>query len=452
MAVGNINIISEPIIVDANSHPSLNCSFAVDNMSNPLVATSVNTWINYITSPSPVSGNVYSITYTVNMNDSYNTREGYITISGVDVSGDTISANYYVGQEGKIKQESFYPVWKQIKYSLYPVISDYIDYTLVVSSGSSYNLRSYTIDSTNSIELNSIIADNISDSLDLKNIDDGTGNFVKSNTAIKRFQLFKDFNGVNSLCGDYNVYNDWSYVDYNNEGDIVYLSNPISYVLDSRQLFMFTIYGKSNSAETKVWINDILDSSAVTHGHYTFIQNLDLTQWPGDFENSFNNDFLHYYYGNVHSDADMILNVNNVYRYNVINSCKQYCLYYLNARGGWDSLLVDGKAIRTDKYTNYTYSQNYSNINKANWGLINYRKDVNPTWQLSTGYLMDSQAEKMHNILGSTKVYLHDLESNEIHSVIVNNNNCEYKTFNNQGRKMFVYTIEVEASQKQERR
>lgn len=450
---GEINIITSPVTVNAYPHSGLTCEFElVDMIATSITITTSYNWIHPTPNPTHVSGNVYSAVYEVSQHQLYSPREGTLWIAGTDVNGSPVNVQYYITQLAAVRTESFWPVWKQLKYSMHPITEEYIDYTLDVSDGSSYKLRSYTNDYVSSIEINDIAADHVYDSLSLNQTDTGHGNFVKSDTAIKKFSLYKDLENVHTLCGEYMVTNDWSYIDYPLSENEVYLSDPISYVLDSRQLFLFTLYGRFADSSAKVWFNDTLDNSAITFGHYTFVQNLDKAQWPGDFEpQSFNNDFLHYFYGSVHNDTNMILNFNNIYRFNVINSCKQYCLYYLNARGGWDTLLVDGKAIRSDKYTNSTYSKNYSNLNKANWGVVNYRKDVNPTWQLSTGYLLDSQAEKMYNILGSTKAYLHDLNSDEIYSVIINNKNCDYKTFNNQGRKMFVYTIEVEASQKQQR-
>lgn len=450
---GKINILTPPTTF-SSYYQTGSCEFeTVDMIETSITVTSSYNWITPTPSPTHISGNVFSASYEVSNNLYYTPREGTIWIAGTDVNGNPVNVQYSITQQAAARKEEFWPVWKQLKYSASPVTEEYIDYTLNVSDGAVYKLRSYTNNYINSIEINDIAADHVYDSLNLNQTDTGHGKFVQSTTAVKQFSLYKDVDNIHSLCGEYNICNDWSYTNYPLTQNEIYLSDPISFVLDDRQLFLFTTYGRFVDSNINVWFNDVLDNSGTIYGHYTFVQQLDKAVWPGDFEpQSFNNDFLHYFYGSVHNDGNMILNFNNVYRFNVINSCKQYCLYYLNERGGWDSLLVDGKVIRTDKYTNYTYSKNYSNLDKSNWGLVNYKKDVNPTWQLSTGYLLDTQADKMHNLLGSTKAYLHDLNSNEIYSVVVNNNNCEYKTYINQGRKTFVYTIEVEASQKQERR
>lgn len=450
---GSIVLVEPSINVSANQHTGLTFDFNVTNIvTSSLTITTPETWIHTITTPTQVSGSTYRATYEVSYQMSYEPRSGSIYVRGIDTTGDYVQVYFSVSQDAAIRTSDFYPIWKEIKYEEHPVYENYIDYSLVCSDGASYKLRSYTNNSSNSIVVNDIAADHVYDSLVLRQNDAGHGVFVRSDTAVKNFKLYKYTQDGLSLCTDYTIANDWSYIDYPIQENVVYLSDPISHVLDSRQLFLFTFYNRFADNPVIVKLNSITETSITSNGHYTFVQNFDVAEWPGDFEpQSFNNDFLHYYYGSVHEGGNMILNFNDVFRFNIINSCKRYCLYYMNARGGWDTLLVDGKIMRTDNYTNNTYEQNFSSADKSNWGVVNFSKDVKATWQLCTGYLLDSQAEKMYNILGSTKAYLHDLTTGELWSVVVNNKKCEYKTYTNQGRKAFIYTIEVEASQKMKR-
>lgn len=52
----------------------------------------------------------------------------------------------------------------------------------------------------------------------------------------------------------------------------------------------------------------------------------------------------------------------------------------------------------------------------------------------------------MYHLLESTKVYLHNLETNEIIPVIITNAQCEHLTYTNNGKKPYYYNITVEES------
>ena len=43
------------------------------------------------------------------------------------------------------------------------------------------------------------------------------------------------------------------------------------------------------------------------------------------------------------------------------SGCGDYVLYYLNARGGWDSFLYTGFCKRSDSITQYTFDHSYNN-------------------------------------------------------------------------------------------
>ena len=47
-------------------------------------------------------------------------------------------------------------------------------------------------------------------------------------------------------------------------------------------------------------------------------------------------------------------------------------------------------------------------------------------------------------------MFLHNLKTNKIMPVVVDNNEAEYKTFKNNGKHMVNYTINVKASQKKQ--
>lgn len=134
-----------------------------------------------------------------------------------------------------------------------------------------------------------------------------------------------------------------------------------------------------------------------------------------------------------------------VRQYRVKKTCAQYCIYYLNAHGGFDHLLINGNTLRTDAYTHSEVTRDIDNTT------LRHSRDYASTtikrkWQLHTDTLTDAQWALTHHILGSTQVYLHDLEADEITPVVITSSQAEYKTYRNQGNKKSHLTIEVEAS------
>lgn len=131
--------------------------------------------------------------------------------------------------------------------------------------------------------------------------------------------------------------------------------------------------------------------------------------------------------------SDVVAVQNYVYK----GTNKNYALYYVNAYGGWDSLAIRGNVTQTDKIQSQTYK------NKTN-GKVKYLNTITPSWQLYTDSMNDGS--KMHHLLESTEVYLHNLETDEIIPVVITDSECVYKTYANQGNARFHYTINVEAS------
>ena len=121
--------------------------------------------------------------------------------------------------------------------------------------------------------------------------------------------------------------------------------------------------------------------------------------------------------------------------YNVVDTCAKYVLYYQNAYGGYDSLLIEGMSSEEDAVSRKTMSD----ID----GKKNYLNDISKTITLHTSWMTDEESLRMHHLLNSNLVYLHDLELNEVYPVILNNSNTQYKTYKSNGCKLVNYTIDV---------
>ena len=137
--------------------------------------------------------------------------------------------------------------------------------------------------------------------------------------------------------------------------------------------------------------------------------------------------------------------------YEVRETCAEYALYYLNAHGGYDHLLINGTSKRTDNIKRTEITRVVDNTTLKH-GRNDVHTEITRTWRLNTGHLTDAQWAKTHHLLGSTHVFLHNLDSGEIVPVVIKANKADFNTYRNKGRRMSQLSIDVEESTKRERR
>ena len=133
--------------------------------------------------------------------------------------------------------------------------------------------------------------------------------------------------------------------------------------------------------------------------------------------------------------------------YDVVKPCARYALYYVNAFGGWDSLLTAGNDKRVDNYTRSTYKKVYSPADLSDRGAVNYRNDIERTISLVTDWLTDEESARMYHLFGSTNVLLHDLVDDIIRPVTITAKSWTEKSFRNNGAKLVNYQIDVTIAQ-----
>lgn len=133
------------------------------------------------------------------------------------------------------------------------------------------------------------------------------------------------------------------------------------------------------------------------------------------------------------------------------DTCKRYVLYYRNAYGGYDSLLLDG-AKRAENYARATIGRWADNSIPAQREVFDYRNDIEEAWTLRVNALTDAQAERMPQVVGSTDAYLCDLNTNTLVPLNLTDAACEVKTYRNQGGKRIDYQITAKRAQRRERR
>lgn len=237
---------------------------------------------------------------------------------------------------------------------------------------------------------------------------------------------------------------DWSY----SSSSRVVLSDPITNLLDYRQFLMYTIKAGTPDVSTSITVSlegTQIDSFTISgYTYYNYIKNLSGLSYSGEFSYAYSYDFF----------VDQNIIIPGTYntltigpsKYVVTNTCYKYCLYYQNQYGGWDSLLFRGREIQKDNLSRLSYKKNYV-AQSTDFNKVDYLTTISESWELNTSYLDDSESSKMINLLGSNRIYLHDLNSGKITPVNVTNSVCEHKTYKNQGRKMASYIVEVYASQ-----
>jgi hypothetical protein len=249
----------------------------------------------------------------------------------------------------------------------------------------------------------------------------------------KNFDVYVDGNFARS----YYFINDYSYnfdrlVERSQPNNTVILSNPINKKIDRRQVFLYSLFTpvKTDLPTNIIYYDDVhvIQSTRTTSTQQWLILDDKL--------------YLH--------DRATKLSVNGD-TYDLVDSCSRYCLYYVNAIGGWDSFLIDGNDKKTDNITRYSTIKNFDNT-KTDFEKKNYISIINPKITLYTGWLNDDESSRMYNLLETNEAYLHDLVDGSIVPINILNNTCEYKTFTNNGKHKFNYTIEVEVAQSKIRR
>lgn len=322
------------------------------------------------------------------------------------------------------------PIWKDYYVSFGNVAS--VDYEIrltdetVIFSGRAYRRPDET---SLKVKINDICADYL-ESLTLR-----TEEGFASNDVATEFRVY---NSSGSLIKSVTFVNDWSY-DYDRE-DTGVLSDPINRIFDVRMPLLYTI----SEAQT-IYI--------------------DAEGTSGDFSIDFSADF---HFGSqwkwsVEAGSSGTLTLKNVFgvsgivkigdiEYRGITSCHTHALYYINAYGGWDFLLLEGRTIEKDSYTRQQHQREYSNAVASERGTKNNLNEVAKSYVLNTGWMKNEEAAKMHHLLGSTEVYLYDLEKSRMIPVVITDNECKYKTFQNEGGKLVEYEINVKVAKQMIRR
>ena len=425
------NALNTSLNVSQAEHYKQPISFKVDDLraSNLEQVYTLNVemknLLNYeITShPSWVeiqSSTATAITVKVLSNPTYKDREGKIIYSTMDVDG-----NYYDFSSNVFQSRSIfigqYPTWKDVFVPI-PRTSDdetSITYSVSVMNNETseyevvYRGNAVFTDKDPEINITEIVRDYVEDNIAIS----GEAGYTQK-IDLTKVILNTGEEGDNLVASLYYYY------DYSFDKDFKLARNmPILNYFDARQNIFLSFLNLSG--ETNI--------IRISAGGRLLRLRFDT---PGIFHHKL-----------AHYDGNIIVNTpDKSTTLTSKNTCAKYAIYYLNPLGGWDQLLIEGKVVKTIKLENKSYKRNFDN-NTNEFENKHYLKNLTTSYKLTTGYLTDAQAKLMPNLIETTKAYLCELDTNNYIPVLINTTSVDIKTYRNQGRKLFTYTIEVQESQ-----
>lgn len=307
---------------------------------------------------------------------------------------------------------TYIPIWRDTFVDLGAV--DVATFTVTLDSDQSVLYSGKAVrrpdEATLTVRVNDIVADLLG--RDLLALDDpftGYGAFTAAVTV--------SGNGVTSQL---TFINDWSYDRSKTYGSTFILSDPVNGLVDGRQrLAVSGVFGGSERVSYTKTDGTTSTAAVGITGAGTWLTDL----------------------GTVPNLAAVSL---GGVTWRVDSLCGEWALHYINASGGWDTLLMRGGGKRTDRITRYEHNRSHDNSDPLSRGRVNYLNDMTTRWELRTGWLSDDAASRMWELTESVLVFLEDIPSGNIVPVVVTDSDTVFKTYNNQGRRMVDYTVTVE--------
>ena len=125
--------------------------------------------------------------------------------------------------------------------------------------------------------------------------------------------------------------------------------------------------------------------------------------------------------------------------------CADFCLYYVNARGGWDAFAFTGKCRKTDSITQYNFNRAFNNTTRE-FETGRYISEIVETYELNTGLLSEAQAAAFaKHLIGSNNCYLHSIKDGWIKPAVITENQAVYKLDGDED--VITYTLKIKLSQ-----
>lgn len=335
-------------------------------------------------------------------------------------SNDTVLINVPIQLIGNI-----IPIWADTEY-MYKTDNQNMNISIEIDGGEVeiYHGKLTKEPNSNFVKKNiNSIASNYLDS-DFSMFSEG---FYKMPNYYKSLTIYNDEDAPQV----FNFINSYSYSNKEIDEYVTVISDPIRNIIDNRQWLMCSVF---LNEPTKNIPYDTTEVEIDTNGYLDYI--------TGESKNGYT------YVGKFPTSEYVGVDTIN---YEVKQTCYKYCLYYCNAYGGWDSLLIQGNSVKNDEIKSQYYTKSFNNTTHE-FENTKYLNLIDTNYTLYTDWFTDEEQSKLYHLLESNHVYLHDLEEDIITPVVITNTNCEWKTFSNNGKKKFYNEIKVKSSQQKIRK
>lgn len=297
------------------------------------------------------------------------------------------------------------PIWKDINVNLQGA-SQQEAYTIEIDYNAVYRGICYS-EGESIVRINDVVADYFTRHAPT------FGTTTDSNGENATAQV-RVLNSAGAVVFAEEVVDDYSYMDVALDSHTPYA--PIERIIDPRAPIVGTIF---NDTQRIIGIDGKTESVATPHGS-TFTKYIPATATKVTI---------------------------GVHEWEVAQGCAQYALYYINAFGSWEWLVLNGRPTKTNNYTRATMKQKYNNGTPSARGEHNWVNEEQRTIALRTGFLTDAGAKNMQHIIGSTNVYLYDLTTAEVRPVVITDTKCNEQSYLGNGAKPIQYTINVRVAQ-----
>ena len=321
------------------------------------------------------------------------------------------------------------PIWKN-QFVTISIAGEYLDYEVHDDNDATvYKGRAYPEPGRNfvKIPIAKIVAPHLSGEVTIVPDD-----IEDCSTWCKMFYLYDTINDED--IATFAFYADWMYGEDGMVNTIEVTSRPMQRVVDPRQYFVMSVGIKDPEAPRPSFGINCGDTTMgrTTMSECSIVTFLKIPTTAKD------------------GDAITVAGI-KAPSYKVRKTCADYALYYMNALGGWDYLLIHGNVVRDDRFTRTTMQRSVSTLSYEPDDVI-ISESTEVSWKLYTDKLNDEQWARMHHLIGSTKVYLHDLNKDTLAAVNVIDSQAVYKTFSNQGKKKMHAEINVKLAKPRYRR
>lgn len=128
----------------------------------------------------------------------------------------------------------------------------------------------------------------------------------------------------------------------------------------------------------------------------------------------------------------------------LIDSCARYVLYYVNAYGGWDWFVIQGRVTEKDQITRTEYTRRPQTVDPMSRGREVIQAEIKKSLEMHTHWLTDDEASRMHHLTESPAVFVHDLAQGLILPAVLTGSTHEYKTYKGQGGRLVSYSLELD--------